>query len=286
MSAWQFTTMTTVRSELQKQAFSATIQYALFRWESAVVIALTIVLSVLFRRPFIWWPPFGWLLIGLIGLGAIVYSSLTDAETNARVLLKLFQEQFDPNEINDKELRQSVENALEYQRRIEVLIRRQSPGVMRDRLEDTANQISQWIANIYQLAFRLDAYRADDLLARERQALPKEIEQLTSQRRSESNTDVQAQLDSVLEGKAKHWQTLRALDARMKQASLQMEQSLTALATIYSQVQLVDAQSVASGRAERLQADIQEQVARLNDLVNSINEVYNFQTKSMGTGKL
>ncbi len=286
MSAWQFTTMTTVRSELQKQAFSATIQYALFRWESAVVIALTIVLSVLFRRPFVWWPPFGWLLIGLIGLGAIVYSSLTDAETNARVLLKLFQEQFDPREINDKELRQSIENALEYQRRIEVLIRRQSPGVMRDRLEDTANQISQWIANIYQLALRLDAYRADDLLARERQALPKEIEQLTSQRRVETNADVQAQLDSVLEGKAKHWQTLRALDARMKQASLQMEQSLTALATIYSQVQLVDAQSVASGRAERLQADIQEQVARLNDLVNSINEVYNFQTKSMGAGKL
>lgn len=286
MSAWQFTTMTTVRSELQKQAFSATIQYALFRWESAVVIALTIVLSVVFRRPFIWWPPFGWLLIGLIGLGAIVYSSLTDAETNARVLLKLFQEQFDPREINDKELRQSIENALEYQRRIEVLIRRQSPGVMRDRLEDTANQISQWIANIYQLALRLDAYRADDLLARERQALPKEIEQLTNQRRLESDADVQAQLDSVLEGKAKHWQTLRALDARMKQASLQMEQSLTALATIYSQVQLVDAQSVASGRAERLQADIQEQVARLNDLVNSINEVYNFQTKSMGVGKL
>ena len=158
--------MTTVRSELQKQAFSATIQYALFRWESAVVIALTIVLSVLFRRPFVWWPPFGWLLIGLIGLGAIVYSSLTDAETNARVLLKLFQEQFDPREINDKELRQSIENALEYQRRIEVLIRRQRPGVMRDRLEDTANQISQWIANIYQLALRLDAYRADDLLAR------------------------------------------------------------------------------------------------------------------------
>lgn len=286
MSVWQFTTMTTVRSELQKQAFSATIQYALFRWESAVVIALTIVLSVVFRRPFPWWPPFGWLLIGLIGLGAIVYSSLTDAETNARVLLKLFQEQFDPREINDKELRQSIENALEYQRRIEVLIRRQSPGVMRDRLEDTANQISQWVANIYQLALRLDAYRADDLLARERQALPKEIEQLTSQRRLESNADVQAQLDSVLEGKAKHWQTLRALDARMKQASLQMEQSLTALATIYSQVQLVDAQSVASGRAERLQADIQEQVARLNDLVNSINEVYNFQTKSMGVGKL
>ena len=68
----------------------------------------------------------------------------------------------------------------------------------------------------------------------------------------------------------------------MKEASLQLDQSLTALATIYSQVQLIDAQSIGSGRAERLQADIQEQVARLNDLVDSINDVYNYNTKGTG----
>jgi uncharacterized protein YoxC len=63
----------------------------------------------------------------------------------------------------------------------------------------------------------------------------------------------------------------------MTQASLQLEQSLTALATVYSQIQLIDAQSVESGRAERLQEDIQEQVAQLGDLVNSINAVYQYQ---------
>jgi uncharacterized protein YoxC len=68
----------------------------------------------------------------------------------------------------------------------------------------------------------------------------------------------------------------------MKEAVLQFDQSLTALATIYSQVQLIDAQSIGSGRAERLQADIQEQVARLNDLVSSINDVYNYNTKGLG----
>jgi uncharacterized protein YoxC len=60
-----------------------------------------------------------------------------------------------------------------------------------------------------------------------------------------------------------------------------MEQSLTALATIYSQVQLIDAQGVDSGRAERLQADIREQVDRLNDLVSSINEVYDYHRKGI-----
>ncbi|MCB0188814.1 MAG: hypothetical protein KDE31_31305, partial [Caldilineaceae bacterium] len=110
--------------------------------------------------------------------------------------------------------------------------------------------------------------------ARERDELPKELERLTAQRKFETNSTLQMQLDEVIAGKGKHWQSLRDLDARMKQATLQLEQSLTALATVYSQVQLIDAQSVNSGRAERLQDDIREQVERLNDLVASINEVY------------
>jgi hypothetical protein len=92
---------------------------------------------------------------------------------------------------------------------------------------------------------------------------------------------VQEQLEQVIAGKRNHWQAIRDLDARMKEAALQLDQSVTALATIYSQVQLIDAQSIGSGRAERLQADISEQVARLNDLVNSINDVYNHNTKGV-----
>ncbi|HXF63089.1 MAG TPA: hypothetical protein VNK95_15800 [Caldilineaceae bacterium] len=274
--------MTTIRSELQQKAQSVLIQYAIFRWESAVVVALTLILTFLFPRPFFWWPRFGWPLLGAIALLVIVYSSLTDAEANAQILLSLFQQQFNPREIRNKELRAQVESALEYQRRIETQIRQQSPGVIRDRLEATAGQLTDWLSNIYQLAVRLDAYRRDDLLAREREALPREIERLAAQRKAERNPTVQQQLDEVLAGKRNHWQALRDLDARMTQAQLQLEQSLTALATIYSQVQLVDAQSIGSGRAERLQADIREQVARLNDLVSSINDVYNYNTRGLG----
>ena len=265
------------RSDIQKRAQSAVLQYAFFRWESALVIALTIVLFFLVPHPFPWWPSYLWLVLGACGLAALVYSSLTDAETNAKVLLRLFQEQFDTKRIRDKELRADLETALEYQRRIEVQVRQQDRTLLRDRLNETANQITQWIANMYALALRLDSYRRDDLLARQRGTLPQELKDLTEQRKRTTNPATGAQLDQVIDTKGKQWQALRDLDDRMKQAELQLQESLAALATIYSQVQLVDAQSVESGRAERLQSDIRDQVNRLGDLVDSINEVYDYK---------
>ena len=247
-----------------------------------MILAATIVLTFLLPRPFFWWPRFGWPLLGLIAVVILVLSSLTDAEANANVLLRLYQEQFDPRNIPDKELRSQVETALEYQRRIETQIRQQDAGPIRDRLEDTASRITDWVGNIYALSLRLAAFRGDDLLARERDMLPKEIARLQARRKQEANATVQKQLDDVLESKQQQWRSLAELDARMQRASLQMEQSLTALATVYSQIHLVDAQSVGSGRAERLQADIMEQIARLNDLVSSINDVYDYSTKGLG----
>lgn len=274
--------MSTTRGELQQRAQSTLIQYAIFRWETAVILAATIVLTFLLPRPFFWWPRFGWPLLGLIAVVLLVYSSLTDAEANAGILLRLYQEQFDPRRIPDKELRAKLETSLEYQRRIETQIRRQDQGPIRDRLEDTASRITDWIGNIYALALRLAAFRSDDLLARERDMLPKEIARLQTRRKQEVNPVVQKQLDDVIHGKQQQWQSLSELDARMQKASLQLDQSLTALATVYSQIQLVDAQNVGSGRTERLQADIMEQIARLNDLVSSINDVYDFSTKGLG----
>jgi len=216
--------MTTIRSEIQNQAEGTLLQYAIFRWENAVILGLTIMLTFL-------WP---------------IYSSMKDSENNSEVLLRAFQEQFDPSQIQDPNLRKDVESALEYQRRIESEVHQQKAGLMQDRLADSAGQISEWLSNVYQLAQRLDTYRRDDLLDRERSSLPGEIKELEQQRAREHNPDVLEQ------------------------------QSISALATIYSQIRLIDAQDIASGRAERLQSDIQEQVARLNDLVSSVSEVYNY----------
>ena len=63
----------------------------------------------------------------------------------------------------------------------------------------------------------------------------------------------------------------------------QLDSSLASLGTVYSQILLVGSTEVDSDRAERLQADIDGEVQGLQDVVASINEVYDYKT--LGPGK-
>ena len=178
------------------------------------------------------------------------------------MLLRLFQEQFDAASSATGICARKSRTALEYQRRIEMQIRRQQdrrccatgwrtrPTRSRSGSATSTSWRCAWTRTAPTTCWRRE--RAD--------AAGQELKDLRTKRQRAANPDVQRQLDQVIDAKRKQWQTLSQLDDRMKQAELQMKQSLTALATIYSQVQLVDAQSVQSGRAERLQSDIQDQV--------------------------
>ncbi len=269
--------MAKTQSNLDKKSRRATFQYALMRWESAVIIGGTILLSFFLPNPLPGWPVWGWPALGGFALVVIIVSSMTDTQTNTKVQLALFQEQFDLRKLVDSALQSEVMQALAYYSRIKEHASQQRSGLIKEHLLDTMRQLEDWVSNIYKLALQLDRYRHDPLLAQERESVPKELETLASRRHQEGNVEVGARLDEVIEGKRKQWDSLKALDERMQQAELQLEQSNTALATVYSQLQLIGAQDIQSGRSERLQQDIRDQIGRLNDLVSSINEVYDYQ---------
>ena len=150
---------------------------------------------------------------------------------------------------------------------------------MSDRAEDTNRQLNDWIRNMYRLAVRLDTYRRDKLVHQDLNQVPEELQSLKTRLKSESSEAVRDQLMEVVESKEKQLNTLQALETRMKQAELSLEQSLTALATVDSQVQLIDAEDIQSGRSIRLREDINEQVLRLDDLISSINQVYDYHSR-------
>lgn len=261
-------------NNLHQESRRVILQYAIFRWENAVIMAGAILLTAFFPKPFSWWPVWGWPVLGLAGVGLIFYSSLTNTKANARLLQQHFQASFDLREIQLDEMKEAVVKALEYQKRIDDYLLWQEDSPVWGRAQDTAAQIQDWIRNVYQLARRLDSYRRDELIEKELRKLPKEIADIEKQRKAEKDANLLAYYDQLLASKRQHLQTLQDLDAHMKQADLLLAHSLSALATVDSQIRLIGAQDVDRGRSDRLRSDIQEQVNRLGDLIASINEVY------------
>jgi hypothetical protein len=266
------------QNPLKQRVTKAIISHAIFRLESALTIALTIVLTALFPRPFPWWQWWYWLVLGGVGEILIVFSSITDEMTSRRVVADLLRQQFNPAEIHGPEYRERVEKALQYRQRIEEHVRSADAGVLRDHLIDTTSEIADWVASVFGLAKRLDRYHDDPMLLRDRRELPQAIAGLQARLQREDDQAVRDQLQKAIDSKQEQLTNLQKLENVMEKAEYQLETTLTALGTVYSQIQLVQAKDIDSGRAQRLRSDIADQVAALQSLQETLDEVYGSST--------
>lgn len=263
-----------VRILIERQARGAIIGHAVFRLESALVIAGTILLTFFLPRPFPFWPVWGWVAIGLAAEAFIIGSSLADAKTNERVVGELFQQRFNPRAIQNNDVRRKVERSLEYQRRIEKIVQGTRQGPLRTHMRETARDIGDWIATVFRLAQRLDAYMADDLIRHDKSSVRPDIENLTDRFRVEDNPAVKQQLEATITSKKAQLESLERLDDTMQRADYLLEQSLSALGTVYSQLQLISAKDVDGRKAQQLRQDVTEQVNRLQDVISTMDELY------------
>ena len=97
---------------LEKRAQRAMLQHAVLRWESAVVIALTLLLTVFGSNLVEFVPSWAWLVGGLVAEAALVYSSYTDPETGRKVVAEMLRHEFQPERLSDDDLQQKMEQAL------------------------------------------------------------------------------------------------------------------------------------------------------------------------------
>jgi hypothetical protein len=259
---------------LKQRVTWAIVEHAILRLESALTIALTIVLYFLVPQPFPWWKPWYWLVLGLVGEVLVIYTSITDETTGRQIVTDMLRQEFNPREISATQYRQRVEKALEYRQRIEEHIEGTQKGVLRDHLKETTGGISDWVASVFGLAKRLDQYYGDDVLAEDRRQVPREITELRSRLPREENGTVRQQLQQAIASKEEQMVTLQKLQDTMEHAEYQLEATLTALGTVYSQIQLIGAKDIGSGRAQRLREDIAEQVSALKAIQETLDEVY------------
>lgn len=266
------------KDELKQRATRAIIAHAFFRLESALTIALTIILVFLFPQPFPWWQWWYWLILGVAGELLVLYTSINDERTGRRVVSDMLRQEFNPGEIRAPEYRQRVEKALEYRQRIEEHVRSLDAGLLRDHLLDTTGGVADWVASVFGLAKRVDRYNSDQVLLRDRRDLPREIVELRARLQREDNDAVRQELQQAIAGKEGQLVNLQKLQNMMEKAEYQLETTLTALGTVYSQILLVSAKDIDSGRAQRLREDISDQVAALQSLQTTLDEVYGSST--------
>lgn len=263
------------RESLEKRAQKAILQHAVFRWESAVVIALTLLLTAFGPNLIEFLPNWAWLLCGLIAEGVLVYSSLSDSEANRMVIAEMLHDEYRPERLNDKRLQQRVEEALDYRGRITTAIRERRDTLLKDELSQTAGQIDEWLGNVYNLAQRLDRYQEEkEVLERDKKRAIEDIRKYEQKARIEQDPMVQQQIIETIEGKQRQIQTIESLENTMERAELQLESTMSALGTIYSQTMLVDAKDIDSGRAKRLRQEIGEEVQELDNVLLAMDEVY------------
>jgi hypothetical protein len=144
----------------------ALLSYALFRWESAAVLALTLILAVLLPDPFgglvpawRWW---FWVLLGLGAEAAILLTTLQDPDVRAQVAANRLRAQLAPASIANLDYRQIAERALTHHAEIQSLLHRTRRKAARETLRPAVDDAARWAASLVQLALRLDDPRPDD----------------------------------------------------------------------------------------------------------------------------
>lgn len=273
---------------IRKKVFN----YVFYKPTNAILIA-TIILAagclplILFPVLSLTIPFFGSLLgltlaaavpiaIGIIAEVFFISMSLKDEKAHAQAVAEMLQPQmrFDVSTINSKELSTKIDKALEYWSLIDDAVDKVSEGALRERLENTTREVTHWLQAVFNLAERVDKFHQNKVIERDLKSVPQAIADYKKRLKSEDDSDVKRQLEKTIADKEKQLQTLQSLENNMETAAYQLDSTISALGTIYSQLLLVGSKDESGGKINRLQEEVSEQVQRLEDLTEAMDEVY------------
>lgn len=257
---------------IRQRAFGAVLTGALLRWESLLTILMTIVLYMAVPQPFEWWQPWFWLVGGAIAELALVASVLADPEAARAAVAREFEQRFDMRSIKSPVSRQRLQSALEYRRGMLELVKRHK-GAMRTSLQQTVNDIDDWIAQMYDLALHMDAFESNELVDRDRRRVPQQLERARLRFEREQDPKVRGDLENQIRQLEQQLANLEATVNSTKRAEIQLESTLSSLGTIYAQMSLLGTKEVDSARAQRLRLEIQDEVSSLQDTIEAMDEV-------------
>lgn len=258
----------------RQRALGAILANAVFRWQTLVTLAITAILflfvPVIPAIPF--WQPWFWLVGGLIAEATLVGSVLNDPNAAAEAVAREFDSKFDLNRIRNMSSRDRLQRAMEYRRNMLTLVQRHD-GAMRSQLQQTVNDVNDWIEQMYNLATHVDDFESNRLVENDRRAVPQQLERARVRLQRETDPAVRSDLENQIQQLEQQLANLEATANGIKRAEIQLESTLSSLGTIYAQMSLLGTKDVDSARAQRLRVEIQDEVAGLQDTISAMDDV-------------
>ncbi len=266
------------QNPVRRRAVGALLTGALTRWESLLTIALTGALFLFFKDPFPWWQDWFWLVGGLIAEGALIVSTITDPDAATAALAREFETRYDLSKIKSSVSRTRVQRAVEYRKNM-LALAQQHDGAMRSQLQQTSNDINDWIGHMYDLALHIDAFESNELVERDRRAVPQQIEKARIRLSREDDPQIRTDLEGQIALLERQAEALNATTNSIKRAEIQLDNTLSSVATIYAQMSQLGTKEVDSSRAQRLRLEIQDEIASLQDTIVALDEVQGQQLR-------
>ena len=251
--------------------FRAVLLNALIRPLAAATLAITIIVTALTGW---WW----FVLVGALFYAFLVWSALTDARMTAQVVAdELYpQRNLDLGRLQGS-YRDAVQRALAARGRIEQAVSSADTQALRDALAEVVGQVVEVTNTIYDIALK-----AQDLTTSLGQmhvdlgGLQNDIQQLEYQVRYAKDSYLQSQYQATLDAKREQLQNLQDSNQALVRWQAQLENALTALDTIYTQVLKIKSAEVRnlSAATDEVSQSLKEQIASLRTTSDAFDRVY------------
>lgn len=252
----------------------------------AVMFLLTVINVVTTSYPWAIFPIAGMSIPVIISAAHIFLADENDADTNAE------------NQLNREERRQARrgESSLEatttmtpalpiddsvaaqlaeakrYRAQMAVLIKSNPDKNKLARLGDLSSQMDEWMVSIQQMADRVNTFKHNGAVQNDKATVAQAISKLQAQLTSETDERVRQQLARTLAARQQQGESLDKLDSLMRQSEVQLESTVAALGTIYSQALAAQSTNQVADYSH-LSSDVNEQVHQLRDQLEALEEV-------------
>ena len=263
------------KDNARQKAAGALLTNALLRWETLVTVMVTAILFLFVPNvslPFVEWQPWFWLVLGGLAEAVLIAATLTDPEATEQAMAEDFEREYDLRNIRNRVSRERLRDAFEYRRNMLKLVDR-SKGSMRTRLRTLVNDVSDWITYMYNLAAHIDLFESNDLVMRDRQQVPQQIEKVKARIERESDDRLKRDLEIQLSRLQQQQMNLEATFSNIKRAEIQLESTLSSLGTVYAQMSLLGTKETDSAKGQRLSVEVKDEIDKLQDTIDAMDEV-------------